>query len=616
MYNIFIISCLSLILYTGCQNDNNTNLDAQKPLKDPGGGPKAADPLKPTDTPKLSDPAKLTDPTNLSDAAKPTDPVNLSEPAKPLDLPALRINAVVEVEKKTRDETFLAPWRVLKSELAGVTGESVRKKIVSHGVKNFLALDQDDLKLLLEQDWVWTSLLGDLKEELAPQLSPDALNTLVQTLKNSQLRIRVSDLELTLSSLIDLLTLDDPQLLDKLESIVFGARLSSCVGGIIMKKLLAFIVKNKCDRADAIKKALKTAINNRQETAKKSVEDTQAINTDYYSKLTPDKIAEILKKNFRDQQFWGPILASPVYVLKMPLTSIEALFQAVVAEYKTDPLPAQTGEPLVILSRVCRELKPEETIFEEHFRAITDGVQNNPRDLILRVVKNKVQNYLGASKKIFLDKLEALANKRTANAKDVLVTNLKDNKKYQEEARLADLQPATRAFANALEQTSIDDQNDKEEKIAGYVGYANMFALDQLYKKLSRKETGLKLEHNIKQCLAWALAYLSTAQMTISLDLESFWKLISAYPDIMGLGLSPDNLGLLFKKLGNAEERIRRNNLTALLKDVAEKLVKPKEELHEALDIIEKTIINMPDAKLIQAIIIKQRSIPANKLNR
>lgn len=642
MYNISTILCLSLILFSGCKDNNNIILNSQEILEapkpselsePPEPGKSAVSRKKPPAPSKITDPLKLQDPSlpahNIkpSEQRRPAEPLKRPESLKPIGLPDPSdlpdpanpvhptnpvINPVVDKEKKKKEETFLAPWRALKSELAGIAIGSVRNTNIEKGVKNFLALNTEELSLLLEQDWVWTSLLSDLGKQLAPQLSPVALKALVQTLENSSLKTRVGDLELTLSSLIDQIAPNDPQLLNKLEPLVFGALHSAKVGGSIQKKLLAFMAKNKSGRAEDIKAALDQAIKDRQKLATKSVGENRETHLNFYSKISPHEITKILNKNFRDPNFWSPILASPDLVLHMSQESIETLFQAVVAVYQTDPLPHQTGEPIVVLLHVCRKLDPQQN-FENHFKAITKGVRDNPREILLNALKNKVNSYLGASKNKFLNKLEKLKTKRITNANALKNSILKDNKVYQDEAQKANIQPATMAFENAPIQSSIDDQSDGEEKIAGYMCNANKSKLDQLYKQLSRKEAGLKLEHNIKQRLAWALAYLRDNQMLLSLELENFWKLINAYPEIIGFGLTPENLGLLFNKLGDYQEQNRRSNLVDLLEDVAKKLVKPPVQLHETLDIIEKTIKNMTGATRIQAVISKQRSLPTNK---
>lgn len=565
-----------------------------------------------SDDDNSSDDDNNSDGDNSSDDDNNSDDEEALDPSKPAPTPTKPSapKSKEEIEKETK---FLAPWRALKSDLAGVNGKILREQRKEEGIKKFLALNISDLNLLLEQDWVWTSLLGDLKKELAPKLTADALNTLVKTLTNSALAARVSDLDMTLSTIIDEITPDDPELLDKLESVVFGARFSSRVGESIEKKLRAFMSKNKSSRANDINKMLKIAANKRKSDAKNTLEQNHDSKTNYYGQLTPNEIAKILKNDFRDKNFWSPLLGSPHFVFQMPVISIEKLFQLVSAAYKSDPLPGLSAEPLVILSHACRKLDPKDINFEKYFRAITEGAKDNPREILLKVLKNQVQSYSGASKKIFNTLLETLNTKRINNAQVLLSTELKNNKIYQNEADKADIQPATMAYKNALSQTSIDDQNNSEEKIAGYVLYANRNKLDILYKQLSRKETGLILEHNIKQCLAWALSYLSEDKMLISLELENFWKLISAYPEIIGFGLTPTNLGLLFKKLDDFQEQKRRSNLGVLLKEVVEKLKKPKTELHEALDKIEKAVANTPDAKYMNAIISKVRNLPANK---
>jgi hypothetical protein len=515
---------------------------------------------------------------------------------------------------KNLEEEKLAYWRELKSDLAAIKAKTVRERQKEEGIKKFLALDIADLELLLQQEWVWTSLLSDLKKELAPKLAPDALNMLVKTLQKNTLRIHITEVEKIISAFIDELDPHDHELLDKLEAVVFGARSSSQVSDSIDKKLRVFALKNNSPRIDALKTTLKAAGEKRQFDAQKTFEEKRDTNTHLFASINPDEIAKIITNNFRDPIFWSPLLAAPDFALQMPIASIEKLFELVVTPYKYDPLPAATGEPLVILSHVCRKLDPKDIkSFEQFFEAITKGIKNNPREILLKILKNKVASYTGASKRTYDSLLNTLNEKRIHNAKAVLSTGLESNKNYQNEAQNTEIQHASLKFHNASAQTSIDDQNDDEERVAGYVLSAPKSKLDLLWKQLSRKETGLILEHNIKQCLAWALAYLREDQMIASLETENFWKLISAYPEIIGFGLSANNLALLFNKLDDFEELKRRSDLCMLLAKIVEKLKKPKTQLHEALDAIEQAILNKPSARYIKAYIQKQRSLPANK---
>ena len=137
-----------------------------------------------------------------------------------------------------------------------------------------------------------------------------------------------------------------------------------------------------------------------------------------HNSITPDEITKILSPNYNDENFWSPLLGSPELVLHMTPASIERLFKMVVAAYKSDPLPGLIKEPLVILSKACRKLNPKDDIlFEKFFRAITLGLQDNPRELLLKVLRNKVVNYSGASREIFISTLETLKNTRINNAK-------------------------------------------------------------------------------------------------------------------------------------------------------------------------------------------------------
>ena len=104
------------------------------------------------------------------------------------------------------------------------------------------------------------------------------LNALITTLKNRELVTRIGDLDLTLKAFIDEINPHDPELLDKLESVVFGAKYSSDVSESIEKKLGVFALHHKNSRIDTLRNILKTAITRRKVDAKKHIEENYNIN--------------------------------------------------------------------------------------------------------------------------------------------------------------------------------------------------------------------------------------------------------------------------------------------------------------------------------------------------